>query len=137
MRLWTIQPIEVWEELNKKGYFICNPIKADYISNKELMERIQENDINIYPTFTENAPMFPLESFEMGVPCLLGNNNDYFVDTELGRYIILEKEDDAIYIRDKIIQVLENKNKVMELYIEWKKEFDKKCDKWTERFIKM
>ena len=35
MRLWTIQPIEVWEELNKKGYFICNPIKADYISDKE------------------------------------------------------------------------------------------------------
>ena len=31
MRLWTIQPIEVWEELNKKGYFICNPIKANYI----------------------------------------------------------------------------------------------------------
>ena len=35
MRLWTIQPIEVWEELNKKGYFICNPIKANYISDKE------------------------------------------------------------------------------------------------------
>lgn len=35
MRLWTIQPIEVWEELNNKGYFICDPIKADYISDKE------------------------------------------------------------------------------------------------------
>lgn len=35
MRLWTIQPVEVWEELNKKGYFICNPAKADYISDKE------------------------------------------------------------------------------------------------------
>ena len=109
----------------------------NYISNKELMERIRENDINIYPTFTENAPMFPLESFEMGVPCLVGNTNDYFVNTELGKYIILEKEDDAIYIRDKIMHVLENRNKIMELYIEWKKEFDKKCDKWTEIFIKM
>lgn len=35
MRLWTIQPIEVWKELNKKGYFICDPIKAEYISDKE------------------------------------------------------------------------------------------------------
>ena len=43
----------------------------DYIPNEELMKKIQKNDINIYPTFTENAPMFPLESFEMGVPCLL------------------------------------------------------------------
>lgn len=35
MRLWTIQPFEVWEELNRKGYFICDPKKADYISDKE------------------------------------------------------------------------------------------------------
>lgn len=35
MILWTIQPIEVWDELNKKGYFVCNPEKADYISDKD------------------------------------------------------------------------------------------------------
>lgn len=107
----------------------------DYIPNEELMKRIQKNDINIYPTFTENAPMFPLESFEMGVPCLLGNNNDYFVGTELGKYIILDREDDAEYIKNKIINVLENREKVMELYRQWKKEFDEKCDKLVSEFI--
>lgn len=109
----------------------------DYIPNQELMERIQKNDINIYPTFTENAPMFPLESFEMGVPCLLGNNNDYFVGTKLGEYVILEKEDDASYIKDKIILVLNNKEEVMDLYKEWKKAFDKKCESYVDEFIKM
>ncbi len=109
----------------------------DYIPNEELMKRIQKNDINIYPTFTENAPMFPLESFEMGVPCLLGNNNDYFVGTQLGKYVILEKEDDAKYIKDKIMKVLEHKEKVMELYQTWKKEFDDKCQKLVEEFIKI
>ncbi len=108
----------------------------DYIPNEELMKRIQKNDINIYPTFTENAPMFPLESFEMGVPCLLGNNNDYFVGTKLGEYVILEKEDDANYIKDKIMQVLEHKEEIMELYQTWKKEFDIKCEKLVEEFIK-
>lgn len=109
----------------------------DYIPNEELMKRIQKNDINIYPTFTENAPMFPLESFEMGVPCLLGNNNDYFVGTQLGNYVILEREDDASYIKDKIIEVLEHKEEVMELYQAWKKEFDDKCEKLVEEFIKI
>jgi len=109
----------------------------DYIPNEELMERIQKNDINIYPTFTENAPMFPLESFEMGVPCLLGNNNDYFVGTELGKYVILEREDDAEYIKNKIMVVLEHKEEVMELYRQWKKEFDKKCDELVKEFIKI
>lgn len=108
----------------------------DYIPNEELMKRIQKNDINIYPTFTENAPMFPLESFEMGVPCLLGNNNDYFVGTELGEYVILDREDDAEYIKNKIMEALENREKIMELYQQWKKEFDKKCEKLVEEFIK-
>ncbi len=109
----------------------------DYIPNEELMKRIQKNDINIYPTFTENAPMFPLESFEMGVPCLLGNNNDYFVGTKLGEYVILEREDDAVYIKDKIMNVLAHKDEVMELYQSWKKEFDQKCEKLVEEFIKI
>lgn len=107
-----------------------------YIPNEELMERIKDNDINIYPTFTENAPMFPLESFEMGVPCLLGNNNDYFVGTELGSYVILEREDDSLYIKDKIVSSLENREKIMKLYREWKKEFNKKCKDLVDEFIK-
>ncbi len=109
----------------------------DYIPNEELMKRIQKNSINIYPTFTENAPMFPLESFEMGVPCLLGNNNDYFVGTKLGEYVILKREDDAKYIKDKIIEVLEHKKEVMELYVAWKKEFDTKCENLVKDFIEI
>ena len=80
--------------------------------------------------------MFPLESFEMGVPCLLGNNNDYFVGTKLGEYVILEREDDAEYIKDRIMLVLENREEVMNLYKEWKKEFNIKCEKLVEEFIK-
>lgn len=107
----------------------------EYIQNDDLMKRIKMNDINVYPTFTENAPMFPLESFEMGVPCLLGNNNDFFIGTELGKYIILDKEDDPEYISKKIINVLENKELVMKLYKDWKYTFDKKCEKYVQDFI--
>ncbi len=108
----------------------------DYIPTEELLKRIQQNDVNIYPTFTENAPMFPLESFEMGVPCLLGNNNDYFVGTKLGEYVILTKEDDAEYIKERILNCIENKDKIMSLYKEWKNDFDVKCNKLVEEFIK-
>ena len=109
---------------------------GDYIPNEELMKRIQQNEVNIYPTFTENAPMFPLESFEMGVPCLLGNNNDYFVGTKLGEYVILTREDDPIDIKERIINCIEHKEEIMNLYQDWKKEFDNKCEKLVEEFVK-
>ena len=108
----------------------------DYISTEELLKRIQQNELNIYPTFTENAPMFPLESFEMGVPCLLGNNNDYFVGTKLGEYVILTKEDDPEYLKEKIEECIENREEIMRLYKDWKKDFDIKCEKWVEEFVK-
>ena len=108
----------------------------DYIPTEDLLKRIQQNEVNIYPTFTENAPMFPLESFEMGVPCLLGNNNDYFVGTKLGEFVILTKEDDPKYIKEKITNCIKHKDEIMELYKEWKKDFDIKCDKLVEEFIK-
>lgn len=109
----------------------------DYIPTEDLLKRIQQNDVNIYPTFTENAPMFPLESFEMGVPCLLGNNNDYFVGTKLGEYVILNKEDDSEYIKERIINCIEHKDEIMKLYKAWKKEFDTKCEKLVSEFIKI
>ena len=108
----------------------------DYIPTEELLERIRQNEVNIYPTFTENAPMFPLESFEMGVPCLLGNNNDYFEGTKLGEYVILTKEDDPEYIKERIANCIENKEEIMKLYKELKKDFDIKCEKWVEEFVK-
>lgn len=107
----------------------------DYIPTEELLKRIQQNEVNIYPTFTENAPMFPLESFEMGVPCLLGNNNDYFVGTKLGEFVILNKEDDPKYIKEKIINCIKHKDEIMELYKEWKKDFDAKCENWVKEFV--
>ena len=109
----------------------------NYIPTEELLKRIQLNDINVYPTFTENAPMFPLESFEMGVPCLLGNNNDYFGGTKLEEYVVLTKEDDPIYIKDKIINCIENKEKIMDLYNEWKNDFDNKTQRFVEEFVKL
>ena len=31
MRVWTIQPIEVYNLIQEKGYFFCDPSKADLI----------------------------------------------------------------------------------------------------------
>ena len=106
-----------------------------FIPTEELMRRIKRNDINIYVTFTECSPMFPMESFEQGVPCLIGNNNDYFLGSKLRDYVCVNREDDPREIRDKIRNVLENKEEVLELYKKWKDNFNVEVKKQVKEFL--
>ena len=106
------------------------------IPRDDLLKRIAKNDINIYATFVECAPIIPLESFELGVPCITSNNHHYWEGTELQKYIIIDAPDNIIKIKEKIEFVLENKEKIMELYKKWKTDYDKKAKKSVDNFLK-
>ncbi len=90
------------------------------IKREKLLERMSKCDINLYVTYTECAPMLPLESFYVGVPCLTGNNHHYFHDSKLENYLVVDNENNPEDIREKIIKCIDNKDKVMELYTEFK-----------------
>lgn len=107
------------------------------VSREEMYNRLANNDINVYVTFTECAPLIPLESLELGVPCITGDNHHYFEGTQLEDYLVVTKEDNIIAIRDKILYCLENKEKIMELYKDWKKDYNEKSKKSIEEFLKI
>lgn len=107
------------------------------IKREELLKRISLNDINLYVTFSECAPMLPIESMEVGVVCLTGDNNHYFKNTELEKYIVVSREDDVVSISEKIKYALENKEKIMSLYEEWKKQNDSLSIKSVNNFLNM
>lgn len=107
------------------------------VTREEMFKRIASNDINVYVTFTECAPLIPLESLELGVPCVTGDNHHYFEGTPLEEYLVVKKEDNIIEIYNQIQKVLENKDKIMELYKEWKKDYDPKAKESVEKFLKV
>ena len=107
------------------------------ISRDEMYKRLASNAINVYVTFTECAPLIPLESLELGVPCITGDNHHYFEGTELEKYLVVQKEDDIIAIRNQIMFCLENKEKVMQLYKEWKKNYNEESKKSIEEFLEI
>lgn len=109
-----------------------NPIPRD-----ELLKRMANNNLNLYTTFSECAPMLPLESFEVGVPCISGNNHHYFKGKELEKYIIVKNEENPVEIAEQIKKCLKNKTKVMRLYNTFKKQNDKLSKKSVEDFLKM
>lgn len=105
------------------------------VSRKELFSRMAKNDINLYVTFTECSPMIPLESLELGVPCITGDNHHYFGGTKLRDYLIVNKEDNIIEIYNKILLCIENKDEILDLYKKWKVEYDKKSKESVQNFL--
>ena len=92
-------------------------------------------DITLYVTFSECAPMLPLESFYVGTPCITGNNHHYFKDTELEKYLVVNNEDDAMEVVDKIISCINNKNKVLTLYDKFSEANLKEGRRLVENFL--
>ncbi len=105
------------------------------LKRKDLLNRMAQNELNLYVTFTECSPMIPLESFELGVPCIIGNNTDLFKDGKLNEMLVVKEEDSIDEIYDKINMVLDNKEEIMSLYKEWKKEYSAQVKKLKEEFL--
>ena len=111
--------------------------KYENITREEMFKRIAKNDINLYVTFTECSPLIPLESLELGVPCITGDNHHYFEGTELEKYLVVSKEDNIMAIYEKMKYALENKEHILELYNEWKKKYDEEVQINREDFLKV
>jgi adenylate kinase family enzyme len=128
--------------LNYKVTTLARKFNLDYtgvdrINREEMFKRIANNDILVYVTFTECAPLIPLESLELGVPCITGDNHHYFEGTELEKYLVVKKEDNIIEIYNQIKYCLENKETVLQLYNNWKKEYDIKAKESIKEFVKV
>lgn len=127
--------------INEKTKKMCEIFEIEYtgeegnIKREKLLERIANNDINLYVTFTECAPLIPLESLELGVPCITGDNHHYFENTALEKYLIVTKEDNIIEIKNKIMYALDNREKIIELYKKWKVEYIEKARESIKNFI--
>ena len=105
------------------------------IPRDKLLERMSKNTLNLYVTFSECAPMLPLESFEVGVICLTGNNHHYFKDNELEKYLVVNNEESPVEIAQKIKLCLHNKDEILKIYKNWKKENDKLTILSVKEFI--
>lgn len=105
------------------------------IPREELLARMAKNDVNLYVTFSECAPMLPLESLEVGVPCISGNNHHYFKNTPLEKYLIVNNETDVIEIKEKIELCINEKEEILKLYKTWKKENHLYTKRQIDKFI--
>ena len=105
------------------------------ISREELLQRMANCDVVLYTTFSECAPMVPLESFAQDVICIVGDNCHYFKEEELEKYIVVNEENNPEEIAKKIDYAMENKEKILKLYKDWEKRNKEKSDKLLKAYL--
>lgn len=105
------------------------------ISRTELLKHMKNNTINFYVTFSECAPLLPLESLNLGIPCITGPNHHYFDDHPLYDYLVVKKPDDSSEIAKKAMTAIEKRTEILRLYEEWYNENYQNAKKCLERFV--
>ena len=110
--------------------------KLEKIDENSLIDKVVKNDITISCAFTEYFhPLFFI-SMEQGVPCLIGNTSDLFEDgEELKKYVVTLSEDNPIMNAKNVMKCLENRDKIIELYKEWKQNYNRLAQESIEAFI--
>lgn len=110
--------------------------KIEKICDKSLIKELRKNDVIVATSFTEYLhPIFFL-SMEMGIPCLIGNNSDFFEeDDKLKQYIVTTSEDNPILNAQMIKRILKEKEEINSLYKIWKEQYNKKAQEKINEFL--
>lgn len=110
--------------------------QIEKIEDIELIKKISQNDAIVATSFTDYMhPVFWL-SMELGIPCLVGNHVDFLEENEeLKQYIVTKEEDNPITNAKMVENMIENKEKIQELYKMWKQEYNKQAKEQIEEFI--
>ena len=109
--------------------------EGESIKREEMFKRVVSDDVVLYTTFVECAPVLPLECLELGVLCVTVNNHHYWEGTPLEEYLVEPKADNPVAISKRVEKCLENREKILSLYVEWKKEYDKYCKRELRKFL--
>ncbi len=112
------------------------PQRIEKIEEAQIIDKIVKNDVIISASFTEYMhPIFWI-SMELGIPCLIGNNSDFFEENdELKEYVVTTAEDNPIINAKKVEKLVKEKQKVQELYIKWKENYEKQAIQSIKEFL--
>ncbi len=87
------------------------------IQRDEVLKILSEMHLNMYVTLSECAPMLPLKSLSLGVPCLLGPTSHYFRDhAYLHSRLVVPYPEHAEIIAEKANSVLAERERVIQAY---------------------
>ncbi len=104
-----------------------------YTKCTSLEDTMRDNIANLYINFTDNNILLFLESMDLGVPCIVGNNE--FLDENLRSYLMVQSDDDINEIAKKIDLVQEHYDDIMQKYDCFRNEYSLRTKNLVEDFL--
>ncbi|MET0370818.1 MAG: hypothetical protein ABW039_05505 [Sphingobium sp.] len=88
------------------------------LPQSKLHARMRKTGLSLYVTISECSPMLPLESFGLGVPCLVGPSSHLFVRNKLlSDALIVRRPESPTEIADKIVDGLARREELFSAYV--------------------
>jgi glycosyltransferase involved in cell wall biosynthesis len=120
-----------WAEMLglKVNYFSDGPIPKE-----ELYPRIKNTHLSLYLTSSECAPMLPIESLSLGVPCLISPVSHWFEDDEyLHSRLVVPYPERPEIIAQYIERAIEERDQIIERY----KLYAERYNLWAKQQVKL
>lgn len=90
------------------------------LPQSQMFKRMQTTGLTLYVTVSECSPMVPLESFALGVPCLVGPSSHMFRSHDLLREALVVKHPHSPFeIAEKITWALAHQAELFEAYLSY------------------
>lgn len=106
------------------------------IPQQDMPSVLGKMHLNLYVTLSECAPMLPLESLSVGVPCLVGPSSHLFTDDQyLAQRLIVPYPDSAHIIGRYIEKALPERDKIVKRYIEYSKTYNVRARESALAFV--
>ncbi len=110
----------------------------DPLTHAQTIEKLGQMHLNLYTSLTECAPMLPLESLSVGVPCVLGPTSHYFKDDPwLYSHLVVPSPDDAYEIAVVVNRALENRDDIINRYRPYAIEYNKSAREMINTFLNL
>ncbi len=116
----------------KVNYFSPGPIPRE-----ELHQRIKNTHLSLYLTSSECAPMLPIESLSLGVPCLISPVSHWFEDDEyLHSRLVVPYPERPEIIADYIKQALDEREQIIDRFKSYATRYNSWAKEQVQKFLR-
>jgi len=106
------------------------------LPHDRLMAAIRRTHLSLYVTFSECCPMLPLESLQLGVPCLVGPVSHLFEDNAfLSERLVVPQPDRADVIARFIERAFAEREEIIAEYARYAPGYNALARRSVEKFI--